>query len=176
MSEDDLPIERIERNEIPAQEAPTVAPREWLFFRMAVMLAVFCVAYLVLFINGGEPSRFATAGLEVVPFVILAVLAYVGQERRWGKVITLLYWFALAAGVCFVVLIFAIIGVIPPENIWDDDGGVWPGTSYPRGHRIGRITEDWVCSRILHRRCTYRHVVLSPRHPTSLCENPSDRT
>jgi membrane protease YdiL (CAAX protease family) len=112
--EDDLAKEN---NVLPGQDAPHVGPREWLFFRMFLMFASFCVAYLGLFIAGDETRRFAVAGLEVVPLVILAVLAYLGQERRWGKVITLLYWFAFAAAILLIAVVFVIIGLIPPETL-----------------------------------------------------------
>jgi hypothetical protein len=71
---------------------------------MALTFAAFGLGYLSLFVAAAETRRFAVSGLEAVPAAILALLAYLGQERRWGKVITVLYWLALAVGLCFIVV------------------------------------------------------------------------
>lgn len=53
--------------------------------------------YLLLFKHGGEARTFALAGLESIPFVILAVFAFAGERLLWARVLTL-SWLAAIAG------------------------------------------------------------------------------
>lgn len=48
-------------------------------------------AYVGLFFLGGEPAKFATAGLESLPFLVLALLAYAGRRQLWAKILAMLY-------------------------------------------------------------------------------------
>jgi membrane protease YdiL (CAAX protease family) len=67
--------------------------------------AIFCAFILfftVGFFMGGGIGQLSQAGLQIVPFVILSQLAYLGEERKWARVL------------CFVCLgiLFFIIAMI----------------------------------------------------------------
>jgi membrane protease YdiL (CAAX protease family) len=67
-------------------EPPLVGPGFWL--GVILVAAVF-----VGLIAGGERTRaIALSGLETLPFVMLALLAYAGARREWARVLTLCYW------------------------------------------------------------------------------------
>jgi membrane protease YdiL (CAAX protease family) len=55
-------------------------------------------------IVGGEASSFAQASLESLPFAPLAILAYLGIERRWAR-------YAAFAWLAFLVSAFALLGL-----------------------------------------------------------------
>lgn len=60
----------------------------WLLASVLLFLAaVFTIGYVV----GGEFRSFVFAGAQTAPFTILALLAYVGVERLWGKIVALLW-------------------------------------------------------------------------------------
>jgi membrane protease YdiL (CAAX protease family) len=48
-------------------------------------LGVFSVIYVGLFVIGGEAERFASSGLNVLPFVLLALLAYAGEDSTTAR-------------------------------------------------------------------------------------------
>lgn len=83
--------------------------------RWAVALIGFAVTYIGMFFAGNEQRRFAMAGLEALPLVILAMLAYTGQEKPRAKVLTIGYWLILIAGIILVVISFTVLGFIDPQ-------------------------------------------------------------
>ncbi len=58
---------------------------------------------------GGELGSFVTAGLQSWPFTVLAVLAYLGIDRMWARVLALLWLALLVAGVGIFGLSFGIV-------------------------------------------------------------------
>ncbi len=87
---------------------------------LVVMLMMFVLAFVIssggIAING-EPRAFITASLEVVPFVMLAVLAYIGTRRNWGKVLTFIWLVFIIGGLALnnilTVLLALLDGPLP---------------------------------------------------------------
>ena len=78
--------------------------------RVRALLAAGAVAFAALVaasvLAGGEALFFLLAGLQVGPFLVLAVLAQLGQRRAWARVATYLWLAAtLAAVAAFVLLV-----------------------------------------------------------------------
>ncbi len=68
---------------------------------LIIMPIMLVLAFVVSAVPGvpRELSAFITASLEVVPFVLLAVLAYIGTRRDWGKVLTFIWLLLLVGGI-----------------------------------------------------------------------------
>lgn len=84
---------------LPAGEEPiSPAGREdkWQRLLWQALLFGFLI-YLLMLKHGGEARTFAVAGLESIPFVILAVFAYAGERLLWARVLALT-WVAVIAG------------------------------------------------------------------------------
>src|SRR5262249_42323636 len=96
-------------------EQDVVRPQDS-FLRPALGAVLFGVGYLGLLLAGGELRRFASAGLEVLPFAILVVLACLGEEREWARVLTIVYWSILAFGIGLAVLGFTAFAVTDPNT------------------------------------------------------------
>jgi uncharacterized protein len=76
---------------LPAgEETPPEDPLQSRQWRLWCVLLCVCPLYLGLFVGGSEARLFAVAGLESIPFVILAVFAYAGQRHLWAFVLTLM--------------------------------------------------------------------------------------
>lgn len=93
---------------------------------LVVMLVMLIAALSVSAVPGinRELSAFITASLEVVPFVMLAVLAYIGTRRTWGKVLTLV-WLVLLIGGMALNNIGTAAGAL--LNVSLVDGALPPG-------------------------------------------------
>jgi membrane protease YdiL (CAAX protease family) len=61
------------------------------------LLGIGAVAYVLLLMAGGLANRFAVDGLEVLPFLGLALLAYSGERSEAGRIVTAVYWLILMA-------------------------------------------------------------------------------
>ncbi len=59
------------------------------------------LTYVAGYAIGGELGQIALAGIETLPFTVLAVLAYVGIGELWGKVLAI-GWLALLLGLIFL--------------------------------------------------------------------------
>lgn len=82
---------------------------------LGAAFAVLALLYLVGFVVKGEPAQIMLAGLQTIPFMLLAILAYIGIDQTWGKIVTLL-WLATLAGLTALVgflLSFAAVANIP---------------------------------------------------------------
>jgi membrane protease YdiL (CAAX protease family) len=92
-------------------------------------IAFFCIIFLVAAsgIAGGEVGAFLAAALDVVPFVILAMLVYLAGNRdpayRW---VAILWLFLLIGGFAAATAGFGIMAIIPAEVL--DAGEVGPET------------------------------------------------
>ena len=113
MSEDHFSTEQEEAKTGDDDLIPAAAPEQFVgdvvrrqdsLFRPVLGAVVFGIGYLGLLLAGGELRRFASAGLEVLPFALLVVLAYLGEEREWARVLTIVYWSIIALGIGLVVL------------------------------------------------------------------------
>jgi membrane protease YdiL (CAAX protease family) len=90
-----------------------------------IALAVSGVVYLSLFFIGGEAENFANAGLTVLPFVFLALLAYSAADSPAVKVTTVLYVLGLIGCVGLVEMGAVLLPAIRNPN--------WiPGMALPR--------------------------------------------
>lgn len=69
-------------------------------FAFGLFLVVFSTGLAV----GGEVGDIMLAGVEPLPFTILAVLAYLGVDRRWARVATVMWLFLLVFGVTLAAL------------------------------------------------------------------------
>ncbi|HEV3204462.1 MAG TPA: type II CAAX endopeptidase family protein [Gemmataceae bacterium] len=71
----------------------------------------FCLVYGYLLTVGGEVGRIAAAGLESIPFLLLAVLAYGGNRQGWLRVITGIYWVLLVGAVAAGAWLLTVVGM-----------------------------------------------------------------
>ncbi|MCG8353162.1 MAG: CPBP family intramembrane metalloprotease [Chloroflexales bacterium] len=53
---------------------------------------------------GGEVGQILLAGLQTLPFALLALLAYLGSKFNWAKTVTLLWLGLLVAGIGVIIL------------------------------------------------------------------------
>jgi hypothetical protein len=77
----------------------------------------------------GPLAEFMVAGLEVVPFALLALLAYLGVARAWAQILSFAWLLTLLLGMSVVAfaLTFATAGQQPPTRLvadlfWDTAG------------------------------------------------------
>ncbi len=61
-----------------------------------------------------ELLMFIGVGFQIVPFMILAVLAYLGIDRPWARVTAILGWLVTAGGYALVALFVSVAAVIGP--------------------------------------------------------------
>jgi uncharacterized protein len=87
------------------------------FLRWAALAVVVVIAYVSLFAAGGEFLLFAFSGVQIVPFVLLACSAYLGQERRWAKGTTIAWWAVCSGFAALISLIFTLASLVDPQ-IW----------------------------------------------------------
>ncbi|EHQ35335.1 CPBP family intramembrane glutamic endopeptidase [Methanoplanus limicola] len=79
---------------------------------LVLFFAVFSLFALIQW-PGGEVNAFATASLEVSPFVLAAVLAYLADSGKIPKPLAALYVIALIAGIALISVFVGIMGVMP---------------------------------------------------------------
>ncbi|HUS15459.1 MAG TPA: CPBP family intramembrane glutamic endopeptidase [Chloroflexia bacterium] len=115
--------------------APPVAPRAqapiagWQLGLSLLLLLVITIGGSLL---GGEAGGFAQAGLTVVPFAGLALLAYLGQERIWALVLALL---ALAG----IVLLYAAYGIVLSFMALEGSAALEPRQLNLSGAHLGQL-------------------------------------
>jgi uncharacterized protein len=85
------------------------AASQWAFW---IGLFGFCVVYSYLLTVGGEIERIASAGLESIPFLLLAVLAYGGARQGWLRVITGIYWVFLVGAAAAGSWLLTVLGML----------------------------------------------------------------
>lgn len=74
------------------QSAPPV--RAGLF---GILAAVVAVLFAVAFAVGGELSQIMQASIQTLPFAVLAILAYLGIDRTWARVLALVWLLILVS-------------------------------------------------------------------------------
>lgn len=96
------------RNATDANASPGVTVNRKIGSVLLLLAAFFSAAILA----GGELRQFVLAGSQVLPFIILAVLAYLGVEHKWAKAAAVLWLFTLIAGYAALTL-----GLIAAANM-----------------------------------------------------------
>lgn len=73
---------------------------------------------------GGEASSFASTGAMYIPFVLLALLAYLGQRNDAAKILAVLWWLGLIGLAALGVASFTLLasGAITPERLGSSGG------------------------------------------------------
>src|SRR6187399_1683059 len=93
-------VQQLEPVVIGDPDEPTGRSRVRMWVMCAVGFLAFGAVFILLVVAGGQFREFATAGIEALPFAILAVLAYASHPKRTGgKVLTLIYWVLLVGAV-----------------------------------------------------------------------------
>jgi membrane protease YdiL (CAAX protease family) len=92
---------------------PPAAPPHIGFWVTLGVVGVFTAAALAV---GGEAQAFALSGLQSLPLIGLALLAYVGRRSPVGRVLTALYWVGLIGLTAAVVLIMTGLAELDPTT------------------------------------------------------------
>lgn len=66
---------------------------------------------------GGEVGQFMTASIEVVPFLVLAVLTYITNGKMWVKVLTLAWLALVLAGFAGFTIMWSIVALLEPASV-----------------------------------------------------------
>jgi len=83
---------------------------------LILFFAVFSLLALIQW-PGGEVSAFAYASLEVSPFVLAALVAYLAESGKLPKLLAALYIISLTAGIALISAFVGIMGIMPAEVI-----------------------------------------------------------
>jgi membrane protease YdiL (CAAX protease family) len=84
----------------PSQQEQRPQVHGW---QIGAALALLAAIYIVGLVIGGEFRSVMVAGLEPLPFMLLALLAYLGIERTWARVLALLLLALLVGGMALLV-------------------------------------------------------------------------
>jgi uncharacterized protein len=87
--------------------------------------ALMLLALPIGFALGGEASSFASTGAMYLPFVLLALLAYLGLRNDAAKILAVLWWLGLLGLTSLGVISFTLLasGAIDP-NVLSNGGGL----------------------------------------------------
>ncbi len=88
---------------------------------LGLAAVILMVLYVVATVVGGEIRQIVLASVQTVPFVILAILAYLGLSQTWAKVVALLWLGILVAGFGIAALGLSFAALL-------DNPVVQPGT------------------------------------------------
>lgn len=83
---------------------------------LVVGLLAACAAYIGLLAAGGEARDLAVAGVGVLPFLVLALLAYAGVRRTWARVLTSI-WLAIVTASAVVVAVAFSRDALQPTGV-----------------------------------------------------------
>ncbi|MBX3050596.1 MAG: CPBP family intramembrane metalloprotease [Caldilineaceae bacterium] len=108
-----------------AEPTPSSPPEDRPPARRWPAVAGYLLMFLILpvgFALGGEASSFASTGIMYIPFVLLALLAYLGLRNDAAKILAVLWWLGLlglaAVGVVsFTLLASGAIDPTAPGNV-----------------------------------------------------------
>ena len=90
---------------IPRPKPPRLVWPIPLLASISVGAVVFLAVGMVL---GGQLGRLAQGGLEVVPLVALAMLAYLGKGRLWARVMTWIWLVWMLLGVLMITVLMTL--------------------------------------------------------------------
>jgi hypothetical protein len=120
----------------PSVDAPHKRGR--VIFLAAIMLGssvYFCLWFIASrFGRGEEFSLFAASGLESLPFLPLAFLAYLGNRADWARVLATLYWLVLMCGAALTVWLLTVECISGPMMAGldrDDPGSLMRSFLHP---------------------------------------------
>lgn len=82
----------------------------------AIAALVLMVAFAAGVVIGGEIGAIMLAALQTLPLAVLAVLAYIGVDRTWGKIATWVWMLVLVMIVTLAVLGMSSIGIIDTQQ------------------------------------------------------------
>lgn len=88
----------------PLYEVDTPQRPQFKGWQIGSAFALLIVIYSVGFALGGEAAAFMTAGLQTLPFAVLAFLAYLGVDRLWARIAALLWAGLLVIGTGLLAL------------------------------------------------------------------------
>lgn len=60
---------------------------------------------------------FLSAGVQVLPFIVLAVLAYLGSNRLWARIATFLWLAIVLLGFVLFCTLYSVLAVIDPASV-----------------------------------------------------------
>lgn len=85
-------------------------------FAFAALVAMIgtCLTGLLL---GESLSNFAFAGVQILPLAILSVLAYLGQNRLWARILAVLWVLTLLLGFAVASAALAVLAMIPLDTL-----------------------------------------------------------
>jgi membrane protease YdiL (CAAX protease family) len=95
----------------PAENYPPAA------LGFVLFLAVSAVVYLAMWIVPGEPRKIALAGLQSLPFLGLALLAYASDRYEAGRALTVAYWVLLLGFTGVAVWVTTVGAVADPAGL-----------------------------------------------------------
>ncbi len=130
-----VPAPQSDGDLLPDRPGEPLVVREPSHAAFWLALTVGGIFYITLLIYPGEPRRFALNGLESLPFVALALLAYGGERSDGVKVLTLLYWLFLVGLVGLLSLLCTFLAVATPDTLeWMN--GASPGAKPPNSNTL----------------------------------------
>lgn len=133
-------------------------------WHVGAALLLLLILVIVGFAVGGEFGAIMQSGLESLPLVILALLAYLGINRLWGK-IAALFWLALVIGGFWLLALGYTLGAVTEGSPLQASGG---STFTPGGLAKAGFVAAFTCGVILISALGFIHAVrraLSRRLP-----------
>jgi hypothetical protein len=122
-----------EVGETPAAAASTERRVPWLAIGLGVALVLAALIALGLV---GELGSFLGAGLNVLPFVGLAILAALGERHRWARWLAYIYLLVLVFAILGMTALFVFVGALGPNLTTPNFGS--PDTLLTAG-RLGAV-------------------------------------
>jgi membrane protease YdiL (CAAX protease family) len=74
--------------------------------------ALFVALLIAGFARGGEARQFLLAGSEALPFIVLAVLAQLGQSRTWARVLTWVWLYLMILLFSIMVILLTVTALV----------------------------------------------------------------
>jgi len=98
-------------SDLPAPVGPSGRmSRQWLIITLSLSFGIFVGGLAA----GGELERLAIAGAESLPFMALALLAYLGAGRPWVRVLALLWLLAILLVYSLANVLYGYALLFPP--------------------------------------------------------------
>jgi membrane protease YdiL (CAAX protease family) len=129
---------------LPVLQPEWTSPRPRLSTRAVLFFAVLgfgSVLFVLMLVVGGPAGKFAMAGIQVLPFLGLVLLAYAGERNDTARILTVVYWGLLTiVAVLFITMFTALAAIDMPSLLAMNDaaraGRQPPGglaALFPRG-------------------------------------------